>query len=189
MILDGERLPLRSPRDSLRRGIALLSNDRLATGLVPSLDVARNVTLASLPRFSPRGWLHTAHEAEAVQRQREALGIRMHSLDQPVAELSGGNQQKVVLARWLETEPEVLLLDEPTRGIDVGAKGEIYELVNRWCERGLAIALVTSELTELLALSDRVLVLHRGRVAAEFAAREASLRRVLRAAMGAEDSV
>lgn len=119
-----------------------------------------------------------------AEQYRSALGIRVHSLDQPAGSLSGGNQQKVVLAKWLETKPRVLLLDEPTRGVDVGAKHEIYELMNRWTADGLAILLITSEMPELLAMSDRILVLHRGRMTAEFARADATQDRILKAAMG-----
>ena len=125
-------------------------------------------------------------ETNHAQAQREAFGIKVASLEQPVHALSGGNQQKVVLAKWLETSPKVLLLDEPTRGVDVGAKHEIYELMNRWSSEGIAILLITSEMPELLALSDRIIVMHRGRITAEFSREEATQEKVLDAAMGQE---
>ncbi len=122
-----------------------------------------------------------------MQRTREtteALQLRAGSLAQPVATLSGGNQQKVVLAKWLGTEPRIWLLDEPTRGVDVGAKREIYELMNAWSRRGHAIVLITSELPELLQMSDRIMVMHRGRAAGTFGREEATAQRVLETAMG-----
>jgi ABC-type sugar transport system ATPase subunit len=123
-------------------------------------------------------------EREAVRRLAHGFRLHLSSLTAPVRTLSGGNQQKVYLARCLLPEPRVLLLDEPTRGIDVGAKADIYELMREWVARGVAILLITSEMEELLALSDRILVMHRGRVAAEFTGAAASKERILAAAMG-----
>jgi ABC-type sugar transport system ATPase subunit len=181
--LDGRPLAPTSPSRSIREGLALLTNDRKRTGRVGSLTIRENITLASLPRFSPGGWLRRGREAEAGERHRGSLAIRSASLEQEVLELSGGNQQKTVLAKWLETQPKVLLLDEPTRGVDVGAKHDIYELMNAWTAQGMAILLITSEMPELLAMSDRIVVMHRGRIAGEFG-RGASQEEILRAAMG-----
>lgn len=177
----------RSPGDAIRRGLALLTNDRKASGLVPTMSVGRNITLASLGRFSPRGWIETRREADSARRYISALGIKVASAEQEVSTLSGGNQQKVLLARWIETGPKALLLDEPTAGIDVGAKNEVYRLLNAWTSEGKGILLITSELPELLALSDRILVLHRGRFMGEFSRREATQERIIKAAMGKED--
>lgn len=117
-------------------------------------------------------------------RHVKSLAIRAASLTQEVQTLSGGNQQKVLLARWIETHPRVFLLDEPTRGIDVGAKREIYGLINQWKEEGIGIALITSELQELIGLADRILVMHRGRITAEFSHQQVTQEGILRAAMG-----
>jgi ABC-type sugar transport system ATPase subunit len=182
--LDGETFDVRSPGHAIRRGLALLTADRKTTGLVLDMSVTRNITLASLPRFSPRLWLEEDRERDHAEQRRQELGIRAASVDQPVESLSGGNQQKVALAKWLEAEPRVLLLDEPTRGIDVGAKHEIYELMRAWKESGLAILLITSELPELLGLSDRIIVMHDGVITTELDRSEATQERVLRAAMG-----
>ena len=184
VLLGGKKFTVASPRRSIRQGIALLTNDRKETGLIPDMSVCRNITLAALPHFIKCGWVNSGKERAASERLRASLGIRSHSLDQPAGSLSGGNQQKVVLAKWLETKPKVLLLDEPTRGVDVGAKHEIYELMNRWTAEGIAIVLITSEMPELLAMSDRIVVLHRGRVTAEFAREEATQDKILKAAMG-----
>ena len=173
-----------SPRRSIRQGLALLTNDRKETGLIPDMSVCRNITLSSMAHFSRCGWLDRKKELAASENHRSALAIRAHSLDQSAGSLSGGNQQKVVLAKWLETKPKVLLLDEPTRGVDVGAKHEIYELMNRWTSKGISILLITSEMPELLAMADRIIVLHRGRVTAEFARPDATQGRILKAAMG-----
>jgi ribose transport system ATP-binding protein len=175
----------RDPRQSVERGVLLLTNDRKASGLAPDLSVAHNVSLASLGRFSGAvGWIRRREERAAVAGLADGFRVRVPSLDAPVRTLSGGNQQKVLLARCLLPAPRVLLLDEPTRGIDVGAKADIYELMRRWVADGIAILLITSEMEELLASSDRILVLHRGRVAAEFGREEATKERVLAAAMG-----
>ncbi|MHC4966183.1 MAG: sugar ABC transporter ATP-binding protein, partial [Planctomycetota bacterium] len=182
--IDGHRVRIRSPRDAIGRGMALLTNDRQRTGLVPGLDVSANTTLASLARISPGGWMSRRRENHRAWESTRALQLRAVSLAQPVATLSGGNQQKVVLAKWLGTEPRIWLLDEPTRGVDVGAKREIYELMNEWSRQGHAIVLITSELPELLQMSDRIMVMHRGRVVGTFGRDEATAQRVLGAAMG-----
>jgi len=171
---------------SIAQGLVLLTNDRKGTGLMPPMDIIRNITLSSVKSFSPRGWMHTQEEKKAAQHHMESLGIKAYSLYQEVDTLSGGNQQKVVLAKWLQTRPKVLLLDEPTLGVDVGAKHDIYDLMNHWTSEGLAILLITSELPELLAMSDRILVMHRGRITAEFTREEATQEKIIQAAMGEE---
>jgi ribose transport system ATP-binding protein len=173
-----------SPARSIRRGLSFLTADRKGSGLVPSMSVAHNITLASLARTSPGGVLRPRAENARALRQAQTLGIRAASLGLPVSSLSGGNQQKVVLAKWLETRPKVLLLEEPTRGVDVGAKAEIYSLMESWAAEGMAILLTSSELPELLLLCDRILTLHRGVVTAEFPRNEATAEKILAAAMG-----
>ena len=183
--LHGHRFAPRDPGESVSRGVLLLTNDRKASGLAPDLSVTHSVSLAGLMRFSSAaGWVRRGAERAAVARLAEDLRIGVRSLDAPVRTLSGGNQQKVLLARCLLPAPSVLLLDEPTRGIDVGAKADIYELMRGWVAGGIAIVLITSEMEELLASSDRIVVLHRGRVAAEFGREEATKEGVLAAAMG-----
>ncbi len=181
---NGRPLSRRSPAEAIKQGLILLTNDRQATGLIPSMDVVRNITLASLKKFSPRGWLRESEETKVARQYVEKLRIKVHSLKQEVRTLSGGNQQKVILAKWLECQPQVLLLDEPTLGVDVATKHEVYFLLNEWKNQGLAIVLITSELPELLALADRIVVLHRGRFVAEFRRAEATPERVMEAAMG-----
>lgn len=182
--LNGRPLEIASPRRAIDQGLAWLTNDRKATGLVLPLSIIANATLADLPRLSLGGWRRPARELAATRELATTLRLRAASLELEVEALSGGNQQKVVLAKWLQTRPQLLLLDEPTRGIDVGTKREIYQLLNALTEHGLAILLITSELPELLALSDRILVLHRGRVTAELGRAEATPERVMAAAMG-----
>lgn len=184
VLLNGQPFKLGSPRRSIRRGMALLTNDRKATGLVLPLSVTANTTLANLAAYSPGGWRLPGAERAAAERMSQSLNLRAASLRMEAGELSGGNQQKVALAKWLLTQPHVLLLDEPTRGVDVGAKREIYDLMNAWTRQGIGILLVTSEMSELLAMSDRILVMHRGRVTAELSRQQATPNRVLEAAMG-----
>ncbi|HYU17061.1 MAG TPA: sugar ABC transporter ATP-binding protein, partial [Candidatus Acidoferrum sp.] len=182
--LRGQRIDLKGPRDAIRHRMVLLTNDRKRKGLMFDMGSVDNATLATLPRFSPHGVIRGREEMAAAQRTFRQLNLRAPGLAAPVRLLSGGNQQKVVLARWLLAEPDVLLLDEPTRGVDIGAKEEIYVLLAGLASQGLAILLITSELPELLRLSDRILVLHRGRLTAELGRAEATHERVLEAALG-----
>jgi ABC-type sugar transport system ATPase subunit len=182
--LKGEPVRIASPRQAIASGIALLTNDRKATGLVFSMSIVPNVTLARLRVFSPGGWRQSGRERAAAEEMGRTLKWRAPSLDVEPGALSGGNQQKVALAKWLLTKPALLMLDEPTRGIDVLAKHEVYQLMDAWAARGIGILLITSEMEELLGMSDRILVMHRGELTAEFRRGEASPDLVLAAAMG-----
>jgi len=156
-----------SPRDAIAARFGLAPEDRKNEGIVPDMSVRENLTLALLPRLTRYGVLDRTRQREIVDCYIADLGIKLASPDQPVRELSGGNQQKVILARWLCTSPELLLLDEPTRGIDVGAKQEIQALIRRLADEGLAVLMISSELEELVADTDRVVVLRDGRTVAE----------------------
>jgi ABC-type sugar transport system ATPase subunit len=182
--IDGETFAPDCPANAIKRGMALLTNDRKANGLVMDMSIVENATLAALPRLSPGGWLRPGVEQNNIKKTTASLRLKATSIFQNVEALSGGNQQKVVMAKWIETNPGVLLLDEPTRGVDVGAKHEIYELMNQWTEQGIAIVLITSEMPELLAMSDRIIVMHRGQIAAEFMAEQATQEKILSAALG-----
>lgn len=184
VLLNGQPVRFRSPRQAIDHGVALLTNDRKATGLVLSMSVIANTTLADLNRLSPGGWRQFQKEREATEYLAKALQLQAASLDMEVSELSGGNQQKIALSKWLQVQPKVMLLDEPTRGVDVGAKHEIYQLMNEWTLEGIAILLITSEMPELLAMSDRIVVMHRGEITAAFTRKQASAELVLEAAMG-----
>jgi len=186
--VDGELVPPGRPAAALQRGLAFLTSDRKAEGLTPSRSVVENVTLASLRRFSPSGWLRPGQEEAAVRSLATELEIQAPSLQASIGTLSGGNQQKALLARLWLTEPKALLLDEPTRGVDVAAKARIHRLIDEWTAAGCAIALTSSELPELLALADRLLVLHRGAVQVELGRHEASAERVIEAALGGASS-
>ncbi len=189
VLLDGQPFRLGSPQHAIDQGMALLTNDRKATGLVLSMSVVANATLADLRRLALFGWRRPGRERQATESLARSLRLQAARLDMEVAALSGGNQQKVALAKWLQTNPRVLLLDEPTRGIDVGAKQEIYRLMQQWTSQGIAIILITSEMPELLAMSDRIVVMHRGRITAELNRQDATAERVLAAAMGQAISV
>jgi D-xylose transport system ATP-binding protein len=182
--LDGETLTARTPREALARGLALVTEDRKRYGLVPERGVSFNLSLSSLGRLTRGPFVDRDVEVAQSSRTVDELRIRAQGLEQPVATLSGGNQQKVVLGRMLLTEPKVLLLDEPTRGIDVGAKVEVYDLVNRLTAAGQAIVLVSSELGELMGMSDRIVMLHEGRVGGVFDRGAATQEQLLAAAMG-----
>jgi ABC-type sugar transport system ATPase subunit len=171
----------------MKHGIALLTDDRKASGLVLTMSVLKNMTIASLPDISRAGFLNSRMETKAAEGYKDALDLRAASLDVDVSSLSGGNQQKVLVSKWLMTEPSLLLLDQPTRGIDVGAKAEIYRLMIRWKNEGLGILLITTELPELLAMSDRIYVMHRGKITAHFGKEEATQENVLAAAMSEEE--
>ena len=188
--LHGAPFAMRSPQHSVERGVVLLASDRTTLGLAPDMSVLHNISLSSLGRFSARfGWVQRKAERELVLVSARRFALKAPSLDAPVRLLSGGNQQKACLARCLLAEPRVLLLDEPTRGIDVGAKADIYRLMGDWAQRGIAMVLITSELDELLALADRILVLHRGRIVSALHRETASKDAILGAAMGQSQSV
>ena len=150
-------------------GIAFVPEDRRALGLVPVLDVGANLTLARLRALSGRAFIDAPQEQALISRNVRELNIRTASLRTSVSGLSGGNQQKVVLGRWLNTEPSLLILDEPTRGIDVGAKAEIRQRIDALAAKGMAILLISSELPEIMGMSDRILVMRNGQIVAEFA--------------------
>jgi D-xylose transport system ATP-binding protein len=182
--VEGKRVKVNRPSDAIRQGVGFVTEDRKRFGLVLDQTILNNMTLAGLQKLSGRFVTDVDAEAAAGERARKDLRVKANSVFTVVGTLSGGNQQKVVLAKWLLTNPRVLFLDEPTRGIDVGAKQEIYAQINRLAKEGLAIVLVSSELPEVLGLSDRVLVLHEGRVTGEFKREEATPEAVMSCATG-----
>jgi D-xylose transport system ATP-binding protein len=186
--LDGHAMSSRSPQAALREGLALVTEDRKRFGLVLEHGVSFNLSLSNLKAFSSLFLINRNAEAVKARTCIDELKIKTHALDSAVAKLSGGNQQKIVIGKVLMTEPSVLLLDEPTRGIDVGAKIEVYELVNRLTAQGKGIILVSSELSELMGLSDRIIMLHEGEIGGEFRRGEATQERLLAAAMGRQFS-
>ena len=165
--LDGRPLNIRTPRDAVAAGICLLTEDRKSQGLVMNINVQENFALPNLSRFARLGFLNKQSENASFDRYVDQLRIRTTGRRQLTATLSGGNQQKVVLAKWLERNSDVIIFDEPTRGIDVGAKYEIYELINRLAAQGKAVLMISSELLEVLGMANRILVMHEGRVTGE----------------------
>jgi ribose transport system ATP-binding protein len=168
ILVRGRKVRIRSPRDAVRHGIAYLSEDRKRFGLALGMDVATNLVLATLRRFVRRfGWMNDARTRAAAQLQVDALRIRTPSLEQKAKNLSGGNQQKLVIGKWLTADTEILIFDEPTRGIDVGAKSEIYRLLNDLALQGKSIIMISSELPEVLRMSHRIIVMCEGRITGE----------------------
>jgi len=182
----GVPVHVRHPSDAIRRGVGFLPEDRKTQGLVLGLSVGHNIALPSLARLSRVGVVQTREQNSVAERLVRELRIKTPGLQQPVQQLSGGNQQKVVLAKWLAANADVLIMDEPTRGIDVGAKVELYELMNQFTARGAGILMISSELPEVVSMSDRILVMRLGRIVAEFDAAGATQARVLAAALGHE---
>ena len=178
--VDGQLVPIRSPLDAIRNGIGFLPEDRKEQGLVLSLAVRENMVLADLDQFTRLGFVKLGEERERVQEYVDRLDIRTPSLEQRAMNLSGGNQQKVVISKWLLLRPKILIMDEPTRGIDVGAKAEIYNLMDQLAHSGVGIIMISSELPELLAMSDRVVCMAQGYVTGILARQEATPERVMR---------
>jgi ribose transport system ATP-binding protein len=182
--IKGVPVHVRHPSDAIARGLGFLPEDRKTQGLILNLSVADNIALPSLPRLSRRGVVHSARASSVAERLVRELRIKTPGVHQAALQLSGGNQQKVVLAKWLAADADVLIMDEPTRGIDVGAKVEIYELMNQLTARGAGILMISSELPEIVSMSDRILVMRLGRIVAEMDAVGITQERVLGAALG-----
>ena len=187
--MNGREVDVGSVRKAIDHGIAYVTEDRKGAGLVLEEDIRRNLSLANLPAVSSRGVIDDARDFKVANDYRRALGIRCSGVGQRVVNLSGGNQQKVVLSKWLFARPELLILDEPTRGIDVGAKYEIYTIIDQLASEGKGILMISSELPELLGMCDRIYVMNEGRFVAEFAAAEASQEGIMRAIVAAGSSV
>ena len=187
VVLNGKTLRIKQPSDAIRAGMALLTEDRKLNGIMGVLSVRDNITAAALPRYSPRGVLHVGEMRKDSEDQREKLRIKTPSLSQLIKNLSGGNQQKALISRWLLTVPDVLMIDEPTRGIDVGAKSEIHRLMSMLAQQGKAIIMVSSELPEVLGMSDRILVMHEGRISGELSREEANQESVMHLATGGDE--
>jgi D-xylose transport system ATP-binding protein len=187
VLVEGKKVDIRSPADAIGHGIALLTEDRKALGLFLDQSIAFNTTIASLQTVSTGsiGMIDAGRERHLVEKYVAQLGVKTPDIDTPVGTLSGGNQQKVVLAKWLNAGPKVFILDEPTRGIDIGAKVEIYKLLNRLAEQGVAIIMISSELSEVLGMSDRILVMNDGTIVSEFTRANASREAIMEFATGA----
>jgi len=183
ILFDGREVEVKSPTDAIDLGIGFVTEDRKLEGLILEMSIAASISLASLERTERFGLLSSAIENRLARDYVERLRIRTPSVKQIVENLSGGNQQKVVIAKWLATNPRILLLDEPTRGIDINAKNEIYKLISELAKAGLAILMVSSELPEIMAIADRIIVLSEGKQTAEFASSKATEELIMKAAI------
>ena len=177
--MHGREVDVSTVPKAIAAGISYVTEDRKALGLVLEEPIVRNVTLANLPGVAWRGMLDKRREVQVAERYRDQLAIRTPGVQQKVVNLSGGNQQKVVLSKWLFTNPQVLILDEPTRGIDVGAKFEIYTIMKDLAEQGRGILMISSEMPELLGMCDRIYVMNEGRILGELTRQEASQERIM----------
>lgn len=182
--VEGERVSIRLPGDAIRYGLALVSEDRKNVGLNLVGSVKENITMANLEKYCKFGVISSGSEKRACDDLIEMLSVKTHSRDTLVNALSGGNQQKVILARWMSTRPKILILDEPTKGIDVGAKAEIYRLIDEFAAEGGCVIMVSSEMPEILGMSDRIAVMHEGDLVAVFDRGEATQEKLLTAAAG-----
>ena len=177
--VDGKAVRIKSPVDGVRTGFGFVPSDRRGEGIVPLLDLKSNIAMVNLDAVSRFGFMNRRKFLDLAKEYRERLDIVSSSLSQQVSKLSGGNQQKVVLARWLAAKPRLLILDQPTRGIDVGAKAEIYEILNELAGEGLGIIMISSELPEILRMSDRIIVMQQGRITGRFNSDEATAEKVM----------
>ncbi|AEP00963.1 sugar ABC transporter ATP-binding protein [Weizmannia coagulans] len=184
IFIEGKKVRIKNPSDAVQKGIAFITENRKDEGLILDFTIRDNIALSNLESFAPNGVIKAADEKSFVDMMIQRLQIKTSSSETVAGDLSGGNQQKVVLAKWVGTAPKVLILDEPTRGIDVGAKREIYYLMNELTERGMAIIMISSELPEILGMSDRVLVIHEGEIAGELDKAEATQENIMFLATG-----
>ena len=182
--IKGELARLNTPRDAMKRGVAYLPAERKRDGLIVSHSIETNMSLAALAKFTRGGFIDRRAELQSIQQYAANLKVKLHSIEQPIRELSGGNQQKVVAAKWLLTDPELFVLEEPTRGVDVNARVEFYELINTLASAGRAIVIVSTDLPEVLGMSDRVLVMCEGRIVRAFGRGEATEEQVMTHASG-----
>lgn len=186
IFIDGQKCIIQSPADAIRAGIGFITEDRKQQGLVLTMSVGENMSLASLASFCEQGFIKEDAESKMIAGNIKQLNIRTPDAVQLVKNLSGGNQQKVVIAKWLATNPKVLIMDEPTRGVDVGAKAEIYNIMNMLTAAGVGIIMISSELPEILGMSDSVLVMSRGRISGQMLVAEATQEKVMAYAAGGE---
>ena len=182
IVKENKVLNINSPKDAVKSGIGMITEDRKEKGLLLDKSIPVNITLAAIEKASRKGWINSRVERDISGDLGQKVNLRAHSLDQSAMELSGGNQQKVYLSRWLLTDCDVLLLDEPTRGIDVGAKFDIYRIMNNLADEGKAIVIVSSDLKELLQVCDRIAVMSKGKLVKIFKRGEWNQKAILRAA-------
>ena len=182
----GQPVRIKSPQDAIKHGIGLVTEDRKQQGLVLGMTIRENTTMANLDSLSTLTFIRSGEERDVAEKYRKDLATKTPSVEQEVKNLSGGNQQKVVLSKWLFTGSKILIFDEPTRGIDVGAKSEIYKLMNALAAQGVALIMISSELPEVLGMSDRILVMHEGRITGELSRAEATQEKIMHLATGGQ---
>lgn len=181
LYLDGEKVELKMPKDAIEHGLAYVTEDRKGNGLVLGESIRENTTMARMSKVCHRGVINLDEEAKAAEEYRKKMHTKCPTIEQHVGNLSGGNQQKVLLAKWLFAEPDILILDEPTRGIDVGAKYEIYCIMNQMIEEGKSVIMISSEMPELIGMSDRIYVMNEGRIVGEFTQEEVTQEKIMSA--------
>jgi inositol transport system ATP-binding protein len=182
--INNNKVDIKTPQDSIKQGMALLTEDRKLTGILSVLSVKDNMVLASIDKYRKGIFLNKKEINFICEKEKDKLEIKTPSIEQIIKLLSGGNQQKVLISRWLLTSPEILILDEPTRGIDVGAKAEIHRLMSKLAQEGKAIMMISSELPEVLGMSDRVIVMHEGRISGEFLRGDVDQAKIMQCATG-----
>jgi ribose transport system ATP-binding protein len=181
ILLNGKEMRFKSPKTAIENGMALVPEDRKKDGIIPGMSVSQNLSLTVLEKLSKFGFLNAEMGTKLYDKYVSSLKIKVNTEEQAIKNLSGGNQQKVILGKWMETEPKVLMLDEPTRGIDINAKNEIHELISRLSESGISILIISSEIPEILAISDRILVMSEGEITAAFSSDEATENKIMNA--------
>jgi inositol transport system ATP-binding protein len=184
IFVKGEKTEINEPIDAIKHGIAFVTEDRKLTGIFPEMSIKDNMIMPDIDTYLKNGLLDSKRIKESCQEQREVISIKTPTLEQLIKNLSGGNQQKVLISRWLLTTPEILILDEPTRGIDVGAKSEIHRLIGELAKMGKSIIMISSEMPEVLSMSDRIMVMHEGRNSGEISRKEATQEKILALATG-----
>lgn len=189
LFIDGKAVKINNPREAKKRGIGFVTEDRKTQGLVVDFSIKENIAMANFDKTSKSGIIRASKEKSFVGKLVEKLGVKTPSAELPAKSLSGGNQQKVVIAKWLGIKPEILILDEPTRGVDIGAKKEIYQIMNDLAEQGVAILMISSELPEVIGMSDRVLVMHEGKITGEVAGDDMTQEKIMHYATGGDKVV
>lgn len=185
IILNGKTAQFRQPADAIEAGIVYVPEERQKQGAIIELPISQNISLPQLKRLNPNGILHDDREWQLAEEYARRLQVKAFSWRQPVETLSGGNQQKVVIGKWLATQPTVIILDEPTKGIDIGSKAAVHQFMSELVSQGLAVIMVSSELPEVMGMADRIIVMHEGLMAAEYGAGKATAENIVSAASGA----